>query len=60
LQNVTFSKQVKIDIFYSGDKIGEYISDIVISNKIICELKTKPFITGEDEKQFWGYLKVSV
>ena len=52
-------EQVKINIVYRGEIIGVYIPDIVIEDKIICELKSKPFITKEDEKQFWSYLKGS-
>jgi|SRR3989344_3707011 len=48
-----------IDINYKGKKVGVYIPDIIIEDKIIVEIKSKPFITKEDEKQFWGYLKGS-
>lgn len=51
--------QVKIDMVYKGEKIGIYIPDLVVNHKIIIELKSKPFITKEDAKQFWGYLKGS-
>lgn len=51
--------QQKIDIFYGGEKIGTYIPDLIVNDKIVVELKSKPFITKEDEKQFWGYLKGS-
>lgn len=36
-----------------------YIPDVVVNSAIIIELKSKPFITKIDEKQFWGYLKGS-
>lgn len=51
--------QTRIDVKYKNKKIGTYIPDIVIDDKIIVELKSKPFITKEDEKQFWGYIKGS-
>jgi GxxExxY protein len=53
------TKKEKIDIFYKSSKIGIYIPDIIVNDKILIELKSKPFITKEDEKQFWGYLKGS-
>lgn len=49
----------QIIINYKGEKVGVYIPDIVVDDKIIIEIKSKPFITKEDEKQFWGYLKGS-
>jgi len=51
--------QSKINILYKGKKIGVYIPDILVNKKIIVEIKSKPFITKEDEKQFWSYLKGS-
>ena len=51
--------QVRIDIFYQGEKIGTYIPDLVVNDKIILEIKSKPTLTKEDKKQFWGYLKGS-
>ncbi|MFA4872123.1 MAG: GxxExxY protein [Patescibacteria group bacterium] len=58
-QGFLIENQVRIDIIYNNEKIGVYIPDIIINNKIIIELKSKPFIMREDEKQFWGYLKGS-
>jgi GxxExxY protein len=37
--------------------MGIYIPDIIVNIKIIIEIKSKPFITNEDKKQFCGYLK---
>lgn len=51
--------QVRIDIIYNDEKIGVYIPDLVINKKIIIEVKSKPYLTKEDEKQFWGYLRGS-
>jgi GxxExxY protein len=52
-------KQKRIDVVYENERIGVYIPDLVVNNKIMIELKSKPFITKEDKKQFWGYLKGS-
>lgn len=52
-------KEKRIDVYYNNEKIGVYIPDIVVEDKIIVEIKSKPFITKQDEKQFWGYLKGS-
>ncbi len=51
--------QVRINVFYDDKNIGTYIPDFVVDDKIILELKSKPFVTKMDEKQFWGYLKGS-
>ena len=53
------NRQTRIEIKYNEQKIGTYIPDIVINEKIMIELKSKPRLTREDKKQFWGYLKGS-
>lgn len=32
---------------------------MVVQDKILIELKSKPFITREDQRQFWLYLKAT-
>lgn len=49
----------RIPIFFMNKKVGIYIPDLVIDNKIFIELKAKPRITADDIKQFWYYLKCS-
>ena len=58
-EGLEVDNQFKIDILYKGKKIGIYAPDILVNKKIIVEIKSKPFLTKEDEKQFWGYLKGS-
>jgi len=58
-QGMTVGNQTRINIVYKNEKIGVYIPDLVVDNKIIIEIKSKPFITKEDKKQFWSYLKGS-
>jgi len=58
-EGLEVDNQFKIDILYKGEKIGIYAPDILVNKKIIVEIKSKPFLTKEDEKQFWGYLKGS-
>lgn len=59
LQGLKTKDQVRLDIVYKGEKIGIYIPDIIIDDRIIIEIKSKPLSTKGDEKQFWGYLKNS-
>ena len=49
----------RINVYHLGKKIGAYIPDMIIDEKILIELKCKPFLLKEDEKQFWYYLKAS-
>lgn len=52
-------KQKRIEIFFKDKKIGAYVPDVVVNNLVLVELKCKPFITKEDERQFWYYLRGS-
>ena len=52
-------KEKRIDIFYNGRKVGTYIPDLVVNNNIFIELKVKPFLSKDDIKQFWYYLKAT-
>ena len=58
-QKLSVKNKERIDIIYDKEKIGVYLPDLTIDGKILVELKSKPFLTKEDEKQFWGYLKGS-
>jgi GxxExxY protein len=51
--------QKRIDIYYDQEKIGVYIPDKIINSLVLLEIKCKPYLTKEDERQFWLYLKGS-
>jgi GxxExxY protein len=51
--------QKTIDIYYRSKKIACYKPDKIINGRVLLEIKCKPFLTKEDERQFWLYLKGS-
>jgi GxxExxY protein len=51
--------QKKIPVYYKNKKVGVYVPDFVVEDKILMEIKVKPFLTKEDERQFWYYLRGS-
>lgn len=57
--NIQFSQEHRIDIKFRGKKVGTYIPDFVVENKIVVELKTLPFLGTQEKKQLWSYLKGS-
>ena len=57
--NLKFSREVQIPINYKNKKVGIYIPDFVIENKIIVELKALSFVGSTEKKQVWSYLKGS-
>ncbi len=58
-RNIAFSREKQIPILYNKKKIGVYVPDFVIENKIILELKALPFVGAREKKQLWTYLKGS-
>ena len=58
-RSLPFTSEKAIDVIYKDEKVGVYRPDFIVSNAIIVELKVKPFLTREDERQFWYYLKGS-
>lgn len=52
-------KEKQIPIYFQNKKVGIYIPDVVVNDSIFIELKCKSFITQNDIKQFWYYLKCS-
>lgn len=51
--------QKRINIYFMGQKVGSYVPDKIINGIILMELKSKLFITKQDEETFWNYLKGS-
>jgi len=58
-QKLNIEKQKRINVYYNNKKIGVYIPDLIINDKILLELKRKPFLTKQDKQQFWYYLKAT-
>jgi len=58
-RNLKVEDQKRIDIYYNNEKVGTYIPDKIVEDKVLIEIKSKPYITKEDERQFWKYLQAS-
>ena len=51
--------QCPIDVHYKGECVGEYIADIVVEDKVICEIKAVQQLRPEHEAQLLNYLKAT-
>jgi len=56
-----FKEQERINIYSidSGNKLGTYVPDFLIEDKIILEIKASDFTTKNDSSQQVSYLKAS-
>jgi GxxExxY protein len=52
-------KQIPIEVYYHGEKVGHYFADIMVNDRIIIELKSAACICDEHEAQLVNYLKAT-
>jgi len=56
---VAFEREVAIDVWDDGEKIGHFKADFVVENKMILEVKSSQMIVDSDRKQLLNYLRSS-
>ena len=49
--------QFPIDVFYDNEKVGHYVADLIVENKVIVEIKATRGLAVEHEWQLINYLK---
>lgn len=61
LENIKFIDKPKVNLYsiQTGKIISYIIPDKLVENKIIVEIKAKPFITSDDFGQVFEYLKIT-
>ncbi len=59
IKKIQFEGQKQIPIYYENKKIGLYVPDFIVEDKIIIEIKYLPALTGREKKQAWHYLKAT-
>ncbi|KKQ93209.1 MAG: hypothetical protein UT19_C0016G0022 [Candidatus Woesebacteria bacterium GW2011_GWB1_39_10b] len=52
-------REKRITVRILNQSLGNYTPDFVINNLILIEAKAKSYITIQDKKQFWHYLKAT-
>ncbi len=56
---IPYERQKRLHITYKGRIIGDFVSDVVVDNKIILELKSIPQLTPANIAQLINYLKIT-
>ena len=51
--------QKPMDVFYKGEKVGHYVADMLVEDKIVIELKAVVDLRPEHEWQLINYLAAS-
>jgi len=55
-QGLQFKQQARLGVRYRGREVGEYFADLLIENRLICELKAVDALTRQHEVQLVNYL----
>ena len=58
-QGLVVEPQARIDVFYGGERVGEYYADLLVSGSVIVEIKAASGIVAEHEAQLVNYLKAT-
>lgn len=58
-RNFNIEKQKSIVVYYEAENVGNYFADLIVSNKVIIELKAAETLREEHEAQLVNYLKVT-
>lgn len=52
-------KQCIAEVYYEGTLVGEYFSDLIVEDTVICELKANECLSKNNELQLINYLKAT-
>lgn len=55
--DISFKQEHPLSVFYRNQLVGEYVSDFVIEDKVIVELKAVSELSPAHEVQLVNYLK---
>ncbi len=58
-QGLPFERQKEFFVFYKGTQVGLYITDLIVDDKIVLELKSVPELLPIHDAQLISYLKVT-
>jgi GxxExxY protein len=59
LRGIPYTQQPRFDVIYKGVKIGDYIPDLIVFEKIVVDAKTIDRITDVERGQILNYLKIT-
>lgn len=59
LREISCQQQRQFDILYKGEKVGNYMPDLIAYEKIVVDTKVIETITDREIGQMMNYLKVT-
>jgi GxxExxY protein len=59
LQGVSYDQQAVYPVLYKGEKIDDYIPDLVVASRVVVDAKTIEAIGDEERGKMLNYLKIT-
>ncbi|HKL20923.1 MAG TPA: GxxExxY protein [Tichowtungia sp.] len=59
LRNIWFDQQAVYPVLYKGEKVDEYIPDLVVRERVVIDAKTVDAINDDHRGQVLNYLKIT-
>jgi len=59
LQGILYKQQPRFDVVYKGVKVGEYVPDLIVFDKVVVDTKVIEKITDNEIGQVLNYLKIT-
>lgn len=56
---VAFAQQQSIEVFYEGEKVGQYKADLIVEGRVIVEVKAIQALSEVDVAQGLNYLRAT-
>ena len=58
-RGIAFETQVKIPVNYRGERVGNFVGDVLVCQVVLCELKATESLALIHEVQLVNYLKAT-
>lgn len=59
LRGIPYKQQPRFDVIYKSVKVGDYIPDLIVFDKVVVDAKTIDRITDIERGQILNYLKIT-
>lgn len=59
LQNIAFNQQAVYPVFYKGEKIDDYIPDLIVEERVVTDAKTIEAIGDAERGKMLNYLRIT-
>lgn len=59
LRELKVTQQLRYDVVYKGVKVGEYVPDLIVADRVVVDAKVIEQITNHELGQMLNYLKIT-